>query len=83
LIHFPGFSSVQNWFVEHNQTELITVRNGSVFGNNEASSVICNSNFGSSGADTLNFFSDAHAFTFLTLYKQSKEEAHFLLPNPT
>jgi hypothetical protein len=83
LIHFPGFSSVQKWFVEHNQTEYITVRNGSVLGNNEASSVICNSNFGSSGADTLNFFSDAHAFTYLTLYKQSKEEAHFLSPNPT
>jgi hypothetical protein len=75
LVYFPGFSSVQNWFVEKNQTELLTVRNGSVLGNNDASFVICNSNFGSSRADKINFFSDAHAFTYLTLYKQSKKEA--------
>ncbi len=38
--------------------------------------MICNSNFGSSGANKINLFSDAHAFTYLTLYKQSKEETH-------
>ena len=79
LINFPDFSSVQNWFVKNNQTESVTVRNGSVLGNDNASFFICNSNFGDSGADKINFFADAHAFTYLTLYKLSKEKIDFII----
>jgi hypothetical protein len=72
-IFIPDLSSVQNFFVENNHTEELDVRNGSVFGSYNASFLICNSDFSYAGADTISFFSDAHIFSFLTLYKQSKK----------
>jgi hypothetical protein len=78
LIYFPDFSSVENWFVKYNHTRLVTVRNGSVLGNDNASYLICNSDFfGPGGANKINFYSDAHAFSYLNLYKQSKEKIDF------
>ncbi len=67
----------QNWLVINNHTDEVAVRNDSVLGSYNASFLICNSDFGDGGADTITFFSDAHVFTFLTLYKQSKKIIDF------
>ncbi len=72
-IFIPDLSSVQNFFVENNHTEELDVRTDSVLGSYNASFLICNSDFSFVGADTISFFSDAHIFSFLTLYKQSKK----------
>ena len=58
-----------------NYTELVFVKNDSVIGNFEATFAICNS--GKKSAYPMFFYSDAHIYLYLTLYKQGKTKFKF------
>ena len=54
-----------------NYTKFVLVKNDSIIGNFDATFVICNSK--ENGGDLIFFYSDAHIFSYLTLYKQGKK----------